>query len=53
MPYLKLCYANVAQLVVQLIRNQQVGGSSPPISSSFNFAVLLGDALLYKTINYN
>lgn len=25
--------ANVAQLVEQLIRNQQVGGSSPPISS--------------------
>ncbi len=26
-------YANVAQLVEQLIRNQQVAGSSPAISS--------------------
>ena len=34
MPYLKLCYANVAQLVVQLIRNQQVASSSLAISST-------------------
>ena len=27
-------YAGVAQVVEQLIRNQQVGGSSPPASSS-------------------
>ncbi len=26
-------YADVAQLVEQLIRNQQVGGSIPPVSS--------------------
>ena len=30
--------ANVAQLVEQLIRNEQVGGSSPPIGST----VLIG-----------
>ena len=29
----KIMYANVAQLVEQLIRNQQVAGSSPAISS--------------------
>ena len=29
----KIKYAAVAQLVEQLIRNQQVGGSSPPSSS--------------------
>ena len=29
----KTKYATVAQLVEQLIRNQQVGGSSPPSSS--------------------
>ena len=39
-------YATVAQLVEQLIRNQQVGGSSPPSSSKENrvaacFAVFL------------
>ncbi len=31
--------ADVAQAVEQLIRNQQVGGSSPPVSSRF-FAYL-------------
>ena len=30
---IKIPYATVAQLVEQLIRNQQVGGSSPPSSS--------------------
>ena len=30
---LLLRFANVAQLAEQLIRNQQVGGSNPPISS--------------------
>ena len=30
------CYAGVAQLVEQLICNQQVGGSNPSTSSSFN-----------------
>lgn len=30
-------YADVAQLVEQLIRNQQVAGSSPAISSNFYF----------------
>jgi hypothetical protein len=28
-------YAGVAQLVEQLIRNQQVGGSNPPVGSTF------------------
>jgi hypothetical protein len=27
--------AGVAQLVEQLIRNQQVGGSNPPVGSKF------------------
>ena len=30
-----ILYAGVAQVVEQLIRNQQIGGSSPPASSSF------------------
>lgn len=30
---LRFCYANVAQLVEQLIRNEQVTGSSPVIGS--------------------
>ena len=34
-------YATVAQLVEQLIRNQQVGGSSPPSSSKNLFIVIL------------
>lgn len=29
----RFCYANVAQLVEQLIRNEQVTGSSPVIGS--------------------
>gem|GEM_PF-1728614 len=28
-------HADVAQLVEQLIRNQQVGGSNPPVGSTF------------------
>ena len=31
--------ANVAQLVAQLIRNQQVRGSSPLVGSIFHFGV--------------
>ena len=36
------CHAGIAQMVERLIRNQQVVGSSPTISST----VRLGDALL-------
>lgn len=32
--------ADVAQLVEQLIRNEQVGGSSPPVSSTLNWKLV-------------
>ena len=37
-----ICWAGIAQLVEQLICNQQVGGSSPFASSSFNWLVWEG-----------
>ena len=39
-------HAGVAQLVEQLIRNQQVAGSSPAISSIFPKGIALGAFLL-------
>jgi hypothetical protein len=38
-------YAGVAQLVEQLIRNQQAGGSNPPVGSTFLrvFAIYSGN----------
>lgn len=39
--YIIIFLANVAQLVEQLIRNEQVIGSSPIIGSTFSFLFLI------------
>jgi hypothetical protein len=36
-------YANVAQMVEQLTRNEQVGGSSPPVGSQIKFIITIKD----------
>ena len=42
----------MAQLVEQLIRNQQVAGSSPASSSTFRTAVFISAVLLFKPAGY-
>ena len=43
--------ATVAQLVEQLIRNQQVGGSSPPSSSIFILSSKINYIIFVKLIS--
>ena len=45
-------HATVAQLVEQLIRNQQVAGSSPASSSTFRTTVFISAVLLFKPAGY-
>ena len=42
-----LLYAGVAQMVEQLIRNQQVGGSSPPAGSMYWLGFPISKVSLY------
>ena len=44
----KLFFADVAQLVEQLIRNQQAGGSTPPVGSIH----LKGITVIYTAIPF-
>ena len=46
----KIALADVAQLVEQLIRNQQVGGSNPPVGSSIQGARPAGQPLLFVSM---